>query len=216
MITPASINYHVNQPPRYLGTGRTTHGVFFTEGSYKTLTLSIWAIFYTGLFEGYKINMQAPDRWRWGNDMEGRYSIKAGYSKQVPSVIWLITGHGYIRKIKLPTKIIRFSWTTLHKACLARKILDVICASRILSQRNTCSFIVEWLQTYMNVFSISGLSWGILNKHLNDGVIGELVSPSNKYGGWSLQISFGVSGQKGSEDVLMVHQLQFISLRLDV
>lgn len=54
----------------------------------------------------------------------------------------------------------------------------------------------------------------MVKRQLKCGVPGELVKPSNKYGRWSLQVLFGVSGQKGTNDVLKAYQLQYNSLRL--
>lgn len=106
----------------------------------------------------FLINGQGQDRLIWGDKEDGKYSVRAGYlslcaqNEMVVNWLWK-----FIRRTKLPLKLIRLSWVALYEACLTQDNLSrrnfhivkrcYMCQQAIETNRHLF-YTVQQLQTY--------------------------------------------------------------------
>lgn len=146
--------------------------------------------------EGQVINVQEADKLRWDSDKDGKYSVKASYVISfAPNGVLDNWPWKLIWKTKLPPKIICFSWTALHEACLTQDNLKkrkfqianrcYMCHQNIESNNHLflhCTVVAGLLCMFLSIFNINWAMPRSTKEPLSVGAIGELVSPSSQSG----------------------------------
>lgn len=118
----------------------------------------------------FSLNPQVRDSIAWNNSIDKVYSVKSGYTHFITrNLIIESWPWKLIWKTKLPPKVICFSWTALHEACLTqdnlrrRKIQMAnrcyMCHSSLESVNHLLLHCTVASEIWNMFFLLFGLSW---------------------------------------------------------
>lgn len=172
-ITFSNTSYQtIPQHPNYLDAEGTTWNILFRRNMQDWEFHDLVKLLQT--LEKFPVNTLATDQFKWGNAGAGKYTVSEAYRQSRTQNI--VTDHWprkLIWKIKLPPKIICFSWTALYEACLtqdnlAKKKLQIVnrcylCQKEAESHSHLFLHCTITAELWNMFYSLFGLSWVMPN-----------------------------------------------------